>query len=105
MARRKRKGKGRKGKKGKKGKKRKANPAFKKPVTVDDALFAVIKTRRCSRGQIIKKVWQYIKKKKLQDPKDTRFINPDDTLAKVTGGKRRINMLKLAGVINKHIKK
>ena len=75
-----------------------------KKVKVDDALFAIINVRSASRGQIVKKVWDYIKKHNLQDPKNGRFIFPDKALAKVMGQEgKRINAFKMAGFINKHI--
>ena len=73
-------------------------------VKVDDALFAIINVRSTTRAQIVKKMWDYIKKHNLQDPKNGRFIYPDQKFAKVMGEKgKRINAFKMAGYINKHL--
>jgi DNA topoisomerase-1 len=52
----------------------------------------------------VKKLWVYIKAKKLQDSKNRRLICPDKKLAEVLGS-RPIDMLKMAGAISKHLKK
>jgi DNA topoisomerase-1 len=58
-----------------------------------------------SRPEATKQVWVYIKQHNLQDPTNKRLIRPDAALAKVFGSKEPIDMLKLAKVLNKHLKK
>jgi chromatin remodeling complex protein RSC6 len=53
----------------------------------------------------LKKIWEYIKEKNLQNPKNKREIIPDEDLSKVFGGKDPVDMMKLAGIIKHHIKK
>lgn len=72
--------------------------------TVSDELQAVVGSKQLTRPQIVKKMWDYIKAKKCQDQKSKRMIVPDEKLSKVIGN-RPVDMLKLAGHINKHIKK
>ncbi|MBU6384061.1 MAG: SWIB/MDM2 domain-containing protein [Verrucomicrobia bacterium] len=67
-------------------------------------LAEVVGTRKASRPQVVKKLWQYIKAKRLQDNKNRRMINPDKKLGEVLGN-RQISMLKMAGAISKHLKK
>lgn len=67
-------------------------------------LAEVVGTKKASRPQVVKKLWAYIKSKKLQDTKNRRMINPDKKLGEVLGN-RQINMLKMAGAISKHLKK
>jgi chromatin remodeling complex protein RSC6 len=64
----------------------------------------VVGEKKATRPQVVKKIWVYIKAKKLQDAKHRRMINPDARLAEVLG-KRPIDMLKMAGAISKHLKK
>ncbi|MCX6961282.1 MAG: SWIB/MDM2 domain-containing protein, partial [Verrucomicrobia bacterium] len=45
--------------------KRKANPALLKPVQPDAILAAVVGSTPASRGELTKKLWDYIKKHKL----------------------------------------
>jgi len=60
--------------------------------------------KKMTRPQVVKKIWVYIKAKKLQDAKNRRMINPDAKLGEVLG-RRPIDMLKMAGAISKHLKK
>ena len=55
--------------------KRKPNPAFMKPMTPSAALAAVVGSKPIPRTEITKKIWDYIKKNKLQDAKNRRNIN------------------------------
>mgnify|MGYP001585898470 CR=1 FL=1 len=73
-----------------------------KPMTVSDDLAEVIGPGPMPRSEVVKALWVYIKKHKLQDPKNKRRIIPDAKLAKVFGSKAGIDMMQLAGVINKH---
>jgi len=72
--------------------------------SLSEELAAVVGTKKSTRPQVIKKLWAYIKAHKLQDAKNRRMINPDNKLGAVLG-KKQINMLKMAGALNKHIKK
>ena len=67
-------------------------------------LAEIVGAKKMTRPQVVKKIWTYIKSKKLQDTKNRRLINPDSRLSEVLG-KRPIDMLKMAGAISKHIKK
>ena len=84
---------------------RKPNAAFMAPLNVSDSLGAVVGNKPLPRTQIIKKIWDYIKKNGLQDKKNRRMINADDKLKTVFGGKSQISMFELAKVVNKHVKK
>jgi upstream activation factor subunit UAF30 len=88
----------------KKAAKRKPNAAFMAPLTPSPALAAVVGSKGIPRTQIIKKIWDYIKKNGLQDKKNRRMINADEKLGVVFGGKKQISMFELAKVVNKHVK-
>ncbi|MBS0623619.1 MAG: type I DNA topoisomerase [Verrucomicrobia bacterium] len=68
-------------------------------------LAKVIGEESVSRGDAVKKLWDYIKAHKCQDPQDKRMIVPDETLAAVFGSKEPVNMFKLAGILAGHLKK
>lgn len=72
----------------------------KLPLSEDLADFMGKST--ASRAEVTKALWVHIKKYELQSDKDKRIIIPDDTLAPLIG-KKPINMLKMTGVISKHI--
>lgn len=84
--------------------KRKPNAAFMAPLTLSPALSQVVGTKPLPRTEIIKKIWDYIKKNNLQDKKNRRMINSDAKLKEVFGGKGQVSMFELAGFINKHVK-
>jgi upstream activation factor subunit UAF30 len=82
---------------------RKPNAAFMAPLTPSPTLAAVVGSKGLPRTQIIKKIWEYIKKNKLQDNKNRRMINGDEKLKAVFGGKSQVSMFELAKIVNKHV--
>ena len=83
---------------------RKPNAAFMAPLSVSPVLAEVVGSKPIPRTEIIKKIWDYIKKKDLQDKKNRRMINADDKLKAVFGGKTQISMFELAKIVNTHVK-
>ena len=55
------------------------------------------------RTEVTKKLWAYIKKHRLQDPKNKRNIIPDNKLSSVFGSKKAINMFDMTKKVNKHL--
>jgi chromatin remodeling complex protein RSC6 len=84
--------------------KRKPNAAFMKPVQPDAALSEVVGSKAIPRTEVTKKLWAYIKKNGLQDKKNKRMINSDDTLKAVFGGKKTVNMFEMTKLVSKHVK-
>lgn len=84
--------------------KRKPNAAFMKPLAPSAALAEVIGSASRPRTEVVKKIWDYIKKNNLQDKKNRRMINADAKLKVVFGGKGQISMFELAKVLSKHVK-
>jgi upstream activation factor subunit UAF30 len=83
--------------------KRKPSAAFMKPMTPSPALAAVIGAKAMPRTEVVKKLWEYIKKNKLQDKANKRMINADDTLTRVFGGKRSVSMFEMTKLVSKHL--
>ncbi|MCC6534474.1 MAG: hypothetical protein IT531_18130 [Burkholderiales bacterium] len=88
----------------KKAAKRKPNAAFMKPLTSSPALAAVIGDKPMPRTEVTKRLWDYIKKNKLQDAKNRRMINADDKLGQVFGGKKQVSMFDMTKLVGKHLK-
>jgi upstream activation factor subunit UAF30 len=84
--------------------KRKPNAAFMKPVQPSAALSEVVGSKAIPRTEVTKKLWAYIKKNGLQDKKNKRMINSDDTLKTVFGGKKVVNMFEMTKLVSKHLK-
>jgi chromatin remodeling complex protein RSC6 len=89
---------------GKKKAGRKPNAAFMKPVTPSATLAEVVGAKPIPRTEVTKKLWAYIKKNKLQDPKNKRMIKADATLKAVFGGKATVNMFEMTKLVSKHLK-
>ena len=83
---------------------RKPNAAFMAPLTPSATLAEVVGSKPIPRTEIVKKIWDYIKKNNLQDKKNRRMINADAKLKPMFGSKDQISMFELAKVINKQVK-
>ena len=81
----------------------KANSAFMKPLAVSDSLAAVVGKGPMPRSEVVKKIWVYIKKHDLQDPKNKRNIVADAALKVVFGGKAVVNMFEMTKLVSKHL--
>lgn len=81
----------------------KANSAFMKPLNVSEELAAVVGKGPMPRSEVVKKIWEYIKKNGLQDAKNKRNINADDNLKKVFGGKMQVSMFEMTKLVSKHL--
>lgn len=82
---------------------RKANPALLKPMTLSPELAAVIGPGPLPRGQVMKKIWDYIKLNGLQDANNKRMINADEKLLVVFGGKSQVSMFEMTKLLSAHL--
>jgi chromatin remodeling complex protein RSC6 len=83
--------------------KRKPNAAFMKAMNIGEALQPVVGSKPMPRTEVTKKLWDYIKKNKLQDAKERRNINADENLKKVFGGKKTVSMFEMTKLVSKHL--
>jgi len=88
----------------KSGAKRKPNAAFMKAMTPSSSLAAVVGSMPLPRTEVTKKIWDYIKKNKLQDSVNRRLINADDKLRQVFGGKKQVSMFEMTKLVSNHLK-
>jgi len=84
-------------------KKRTPNPAFMKPMQISEALAKVVGNKPLPRTEVVKKVWEYIKKNKLQDSVNKRMINADANLKAVFGGKGKVSMFDMTKLLSKNL--
>jgi upstream activation factor subunit UAF30 len=77
---------------------RKPNAALMKPLKPSAELAAVVGAEPLARPEVVSKVWEYIKKHKLQNPANKREIVADAKLEKVFG-KKTVTMFEM----NKHL--
>jgi chromatin remodeling complex protein RSC6 len=83
--------------------KRTPNAGFMKPMTPSAMLAAVVGAMPLPRTEVVKKIWEYIKKNKLQDAINKRMINADEKLRKIFG-KAQVSMFEMTKIINQHLK-
>jgi upstream activation factor subunit UAF30 len=84
--------------------KRKPNAAFMKPLTPSAMLALVVGSAPLPRTEVTKKIWDYIKKNKLQDAVNRRLINADEKLRAVFGGKGKVSMFEMTKLVSNHLK-
>lgn len=85
-------------------KKRTPNAAFMKALTPSATLADVIGSAPAPRTEMVKKMWDYIKKNKLQDSTNKRMINADAKLKTLFGGKSQVSMFDLAKIVSQNVK-
>ncbi len=83
--------------------KRKPNAAFMKEMQPSPELAAVVGNKPMPRTEVTSKIWEYIKKNNLQDPKNRRMINADDKLKLIFGGKKQVSMFEMTSLISSHL--
>ena len=84
--------------------KEKKQSALMRPVQVSDTLAEIVGRGPMPRTEVTKKLWEYIKKHKLQDSRQKRMINPDDKLSKVLGTRQQIDMFQMTKKVSSHCK-
>jgi len=84
--------------------KRKPNAAFMKPLMPSAMLAMVVGSAPLPRTEVTKKIWDYIKKNKLQDAVNRRLINADEKLRAVFGGKGKVSMFEMTKLVSNHLK-
>ena len=82
---------------------RKANPALQKPLQPSKELAAVVGSDPLPRGQMVSRVWDYIKQHDLQNPENRREILADDRLRPIFG-KDRVTMFEMNRYLAQHLK-
>ena len=83
---------------------RTANPALLKPMELSEELEAVVGKGPMPRGQVVKHLWEYIKKHDLQNPQNKRKIMADDKLKVIFGGKGEVTMFEMTKLVSAHLK-
>ena len=77
--------------------------ALQQPLQPSEELAAVVGEGKLARGEVVSKVWEYIKSNKLQNPDDGREIVADDKLKKVFG-KDKVTMFEMNKHLAQHLK-
>lgn len=75
-----------------------------KPLTLSPELEAVVGKGPLPRSQVVKKLWEYIKKHDLQNPANKRNILADEKLKVIFGGKGEVTMFEMTKLVSPHMK-
>ena len=76
--------------------------ALQRPLQPSEALAAVVGPGPLSRGDVVSKVWDYIKSHNLQNPENRREILADDKLKSVFG-KDKVTMFEMNKHLSRHL--
>ena len=77
--------------------------ALQKPLTPSPELAVIVGADMLPRGQVVSKVWDYIRKHNLQKPTDKRVIVADDNLRQVFG-RDECTMFEMNKYLAQHLK-
>jgi chromatin remodeling complex protein RSC6 len=78
--------------------------AFLKPLQPSQELAAIVGSAPLPRPEVVSKVWEYIKKHKLQNPQNKREIMADEKFQAVFGGKNKVSMFEMNKHLAQHLK-
>ena len=78
--------------------------ALQQPLQPSAELAAVVGSGKLARGEVVSKIWDYIKKNNLQNPQNKREIVADAKLKPVFGGKDRVSMFEMNKHLAQHLK-
>jgi upstream activation factor subunit UAF30 len=81
---------------------RKANPALLKPMQLSSELEDIVGKGPLPRSQVVKKLWEYIKKHDLQNPQNKRNILADEKLEKIFK-KKEVTMFEMTKLVSPHM--
>lgn len=78
-------------------------PSFMRPVQPSALLAPIVGDKVQLRTDVTRKLWEYIKRHKLQDKKNRRMINANKTLRPLFNNARQVSMFELTRLVNKHL--
>jgi chromatin remodeling complex protein RSC6 len=81
------------------------NNALQQPLKPSSELAAITGSGNIARSDVVSKIWDYIKKNKLQNPSNKREIMADAKLKPIFGGKDRVSMFEMNKHLSKHLSK
>jgi len=77
--------------------------AFVNPMIPSESLARVTGGQVLHRSEAVRKVWHYIGKQDLRCKADRQMVNSDETLKPIFGGKARISMFEITGLVSDHL--
>ena len=78
--------------------------ALQQPLTPSKELAEIVGTDKIARGQVVSKIWEYIRANNLQNPENRREILADDKLKPVFGVDK-VTMFEMNKHLSRHLSK
>ena len=78
--------------------------ALQQPLQPSKELAVIVGSNPLPRGEVVSKMWEYIKKNNLQNPENKREILADDKLQPIFG-KDKVTMFEMNKHLAQHLKK
>jgi chromatin remodeling complex protein RSC6 len=79
------------------------NPALYEPMQPDPVLSVVVGSKPLPRSELVKKLWDYIRKHGLQDQQKKMLINADENLRPVFDGRLQVSIFELMKLMSTHL--
>jgi chromatin remodeling complex protein RSC6 len=79
------------------------NNAFVNPMIPSESLAKITGGHVMLRGEAVRRVWHYVQDKNLRDKADRRVVHSDETLKPIFGGKSKISMFEITGLVSEHL--
>lgn len=73
-------------------------------VQPSEQLAAIVGKEPLARGEVTSRLWDYIKKNKLQNAEDGREIEADEKLKPIFG-KKTVSMFEMTKLVSEHLTK
>ena len=77
--------------------------ALQQPLQPSKELAVIVGSNPLPRGEVVSKMWEYIKKNNLQNPENKREIISDDKLQPIFG-KPKVTMFEMNKHLAQHLK-
>ena len=77
--------------------------ALQQPLQPSKELAVIVGSNPLPRGEVVSKMWEYIKKNNLQNPENKREILADDKLQPIFG-KPKVTMFEMNKHLAQHLK-
>ncbi len=78
--------------------------ALQQPLQPSPELAEVVGSAKLARGEVVSKIWEYIKSNNLQNPENKREIVADSKLKPIFDGKDKVSMFEMNKHLAKHLK-
>merc|ERR1712059_85137 len=76
-----------------------------KPLTLSPELAELVEAKKgeqLSRPEVVKRIWAYLKKNKLQDPENKQYFVPDDAMKPIFG-EEKVRAFGMAKYLKTHL--